>query len=384
MFTTIKCVDGRADAPTGWQIKTGFDSCETYSIGDIIPEKVKHINVNIPGEQHLCDDVYQGYPEKGDYPSVWIVIVGGRILDAFPRDEERTYAVLYNMWNIQPPSVDLWTDAQWAEVGKKAYRTRYHDIRMSGVQAGMNPWEWCAHAASAYVQAQLGKTKASALKVKERDTRDAWLLAMRYAIHGKEDPNAVLDREVADYTARQPENAEFFQLIARGIQVDLIHVSKLPMRKITVEHTDQAPDPAKLSDLLFDEVSKHQPAKKENLRLSLMEQVVEDIVKATGILTVRSSLKHLLGRNIINECMHSDGLLHLAELEAKTVFYPWNEMSKEYGEPRAGKRAFSFLEDMNKKKGGLWVLHTSEQHSAWCREVGQHKEYLKNKKDLYG
>lgn len=44
----------------------------------------------------------------------------------------------------------------------------------------------------------------------------------------------------------------------------------------------------------------------------------------------------------------------------KTIYYPYNETFQKYGEPRAGKRAWEFIERENNLKGGLWILHTKE------------------------
>jgi hypothetical protein len=74
-------------------------------------------------------------------------------------------------------------------------------------------------------------------------------------------------------------------------------------------------------------------------------------------------------------------LIHRARRFAKenapkdlTVWYPYNETFKEYGEPRCGVRAHSFIAYRNTLKGGHWVLHTREQYAEWYEKVGCHKD----------
>lgn len=58
------------------------------------------------------------------------------------------------------------------------------------------------------------------------------------------------------------------------------------------------------------------------------------------------------------------------------VFYPYNTTFKYYAEPRAGKRATQFVDENNKLKGGVWVLHTKEQYNEWYNAKGKHLEYI--------
>jgi len=64
----------------------------------------------------------------------------------------------------------------------------------------------------------------------------------------------------------------------------------------------------------------------------------------------------------------------------KEIFYPYNETFPEYSEPRAGKRAKAFVDQKNREKGGIWVLHSKEQYDKWYLEKGQHLEYIKMSK----
>jgi hypothetical protein len=66
------------------------------------------------------------------------------------------------------------------------------------------------------------------------------------------------------------------------------------------------------------------------------------------------------------------------------VYYAYNKSFQHYHDlPLAGKRAHDFIEKRNQEKGGVWELHTVEQHMKWYESVGKFKEDIKFIKD-YG
>ena len=76
---------------------------------------------------------------------------------------------------------------------------------------------------------------------------------------------------------------------------------------------------------------------------------------------------------------HTLGSKHLAAIRAlkePEVHYLYNETTKEYFGPRAGRRAYECLVEKNAEKGGNWVLHTLEQYAKWYEKIGQFQEDL--------
>lgn len=60
------------------------------------------------------------------------------------------------------------------------------------------------------------------------------------------------------------------------------------------------------------------------------------------------------------------------------IYYPWNKTFKYYSEPKSGKRAFEFIEEQNKCKGGKWVLHNKEEYQDWYDKKGKFLEETKH------
>ena len=114
MFTTVG----------GYQIKTGYDSCDTYELGD---EVDWFIDGQHPGQGTLLDGVYEGYGEHG---YAWVVIKDHVVhairpwrgftpfsedIDAFSESQDAFDA---EFANLKPFERHWWTEAQW--VSKEA------------------------------------------------------------------------------------------------------------------------------------------------------------------------------------------------------------------------------------------------------------------------
>lgn len=102
MFTSIVHPDDLREL----QIKTGWDYCDTYRVGDMIPWTPDPVD---PGT-HI-DGAYVSYSDKG--PDDWVIIKGGRIIAVEPRHEDDTWQALEAKHGIQPPDPALWTEQQW-------------------------------------------------------------------------------------------------------------------------------------------------------------------------------------------------------------------------------------------------------------------------------
>ncbi len=61
----------------------------------------------------------------------------------------------------------------------------------------------------------------------------------------------------------------------------------------------------------------------------------------------------------------------------RTVYWCYNRTFGYYHDvPLAGKRAHDFIDGRNKCKGGVWELHTVDQHREWYDSKGKHLDAL--------
>ena len=104
------------------QIKTGYDYCEYYKLGDVIPwTPAPHW----PGSG--IDGIHDSWTIKGRGP--WVIIQNSTVVAIEPA--ETLYTDLEAKYSIQLPARDLWTEEQWAA---KAQREADADQRYK---------EWC-------------------------------------------------------------------------------------------------------------------------------------------------------------------------------------------------------------------------------------------------
>ncbi len=137
MYTTITDQERRE-----WQFKTGYDTCETYQLGATIPEDHFYADPRDPGALHLSDGIYDAMRDDGT--EAWLVIHEGKFQELVPYVHgvggiEPSELSLFKKWSIQPVSVDLWTEAQWAAKAKRdwadAYRKQCLEAEMDGMTA---------------------------------------------------------------------------------------------------------------------------------------------------------------------------------------------------------------------------------------------------------
>lgn len=87
------------------QIKTGYDQCEYYKLGDVIPWTP---DPYWPGSD--IDGIHESYTLKGRGP--WVIIQNSFVVAIEP--VEMLYEDLAAKYDIQPPARYLWTEEQWA------------------------------------------------------------------------------------------------------------------------------------------------------------------------------------------------------------------------------------------------------------------------------
>jgi hypothetical protein len=94
------------------QIKSGWDDCETYHVGDIVEW---FIDKDAPKEGKLLDDVYSSYSDKGD--DDWVVIKDHQVLTLIPRtkNEYGDHQILRDRFGIKDLPDSEWSDEAWAE-----------------------------------------------------------------------------------------------------------------------------------------------------------------------------------------------------------------------------------------------------------------------------
>lgn len=112
MFTSV--IDPRTGIE--YQIKCGWDKCETFKVGDKVPSKVYP---EYPNEGYLLDDVYDGcnYPQK----DVWVIIKDSTIVaieqksEIFDDEQESDYDRLRKKYHIQDYPRNLWNGRSWRQ-----------------------------------------------------------------------------------------------------------------------------------------------------------------------------------------------------------------------------------------------------------------------------
>ena len=86
------------------QIKTGFDDCERYHIGDTVRF---YVNKDIFGYGGIFDGVYDSMSNKGD--DDWVIIKDHKIIAIRSRKRNK-YQDLIKQYKIKKPSKKLWTE----------------------------------------------------------------------------------------------------------------------------------------------------------------------------------------------------------------------------------------------------------------------------------
>lgn len=93
-----------------YQFKTGWDDLVVYQAGDTIPWEP---DPRYPGE-HI-DGVYPACDDTGK-DVLWVIIKGGQIFNVCPQQDGDTQAKMRELYDIQPPPRELWSDLAWAEI----------------------------------------------------------------------------------------------------------------------------------------------------------------------------------------------------------------------------------------------------------------------------
>jgi hypothetical protein len=84
------------------QIKTGFDTCDTYKLGDTVDYLI-HKDLFMSGG--IFDGVYDSTSDKGR--DDWVIIKGHKIIAL--RNKRYLYPTLIRQYKIKEPSSLLWT-----------------------------------------------------------------------------------------------------------------------------------------------------------------------------------------------------------------------------------------------------------------------------------
>lgn len=107
MYTTILHPETNQEI----QIKTGEDDLEIYHVGDTVNFWV---NENWAGQGKLLDGVYDGWGvEDGRY---WAVIKDHKVAGVFDISED--YQKLIELFDIQPPPREWWSEEVWEKDAK--------------------------------------------------------------------------------------------------------------------------------------------------------------------------------------------------------------------------------------------------------------------------
>lgn len=105
MYTSITHPRGGREL----QIKTGYDVCDTYKIGD----KVNYtIHKDSFGHGGIFDGVYDSYSDRG--PDDWVIIKGHKVV-AVRSCKRNKYQDLVKQYKIRKPSKNLWTKKAYTE-----------------------------------------------------------------------------------------------------------------------------------------------------------------------------------------------------------------------------------------------------------------------------
>lgn len=106
MFTTIIHPNDGRDL----QIKTGWDSCDTYSVGDPVQ---CFLHREDPGRGTLQDGAYESF--GADDWDDWVIIKDHKIHAIVPRGEDVHEGTLWKQFELQAPDRSNWTEEAWEE-----------------------------------------------------------------------------------------------------------------------------------------------------------------------------------------------------------------------------------------------------------------------------
>lgn len=158
MFTTITDKDGR-----NWQFQTGYDQCETYTLGCTIPEEHFYAPPESPGYLHLGDGIYDAVATSGADDCAWVVIKEGAFaaITPFERTEDGikpSYLTMLKQWKPLPPADGLWTQEQWAAYAvRQAARARADKMREAEMEH-MSAEERLVYLSHLNTKAKLGES----------------------------------------------------------------------------------------------------------------------------------------------------------------------------------------------------------------------------------
>lgn len=143
MFTTILDPDKNLSV----QIKYGWDTCDTFSVGDTVPW---HILKDWPNQGYLFDDVYLGIggtPEQGadrSWDDYWVVIKNHIVQKVFILQDGDDYSELRDRFKIQDPPADLWSEEVWEEYRQEQAQARKESNEFAASIAHLSAVERCA------------------------------------------------------------------------------------------------------------------------------------------------------------------------------------------------------------------------------------------------
>lgn len=138
MFTTI--LDPAQNLSV--QIKCGWDTCETFSVGDTVPWEIIK---DWPNQGYLLDDAYLGIggtPEQDDacsWDDYWVVIKNHVVQEVFLYKEGDWYPELRERYQIQDPPEDLWTEEVWGSYREELARRKKEDAEFEASLSGLSP-----------------------------------------------------------------------------------------------------------------------------------------------------------------------------------------------------------------------------------------------------
>ena len=122
-----------------YQFKTGWDDLVVYQVGDTIPWEPdpRYPGEHIDGAYPACDDTGKD--------ALWVIIKGGQIFNVCPQQDGDTQAKMRELYDIQPPPRELWSDLAWAEKAARDAQRELAYQRYVAEHPGATPLEYYMH-----------------------------------------------------------------------------------------------------------------------------------------------------------------------------------------------------------------------------------------------
>jgi len=116
------------------QIKTGWDDCDTYHVGDTVPFKIV---TDIFESGGIFDDVYDSYSKSGR--DDWVIIKNHKIVAV--RSKRCKYIDLKKQYKIRKLNKNLWTKKAYEEYKLQQKKFREEEKKFNASLKGKSTKE---------------------------------------------------------------------------------------------------------------------------------------------------------------------------------------------------------------------------------------------------